>query len=290
MLLLHHLPNDVNSILILILTLLLFPFRVNLHVTLKSTREVAGYNTISEAFYRLDFLSAISDIRRFNYVAKLLHLLINQNFTNLSGCATRVLFILMQQLTCQVSQDQQNLHVLRQLLHDIKKCIDDYYCWGRPLGSTILWDQHLQRLQKICEQAAAIQIKSPSDVNPQSDDNMRKGSDEQEDSVNQEENSDKENDSNSANKSLSDLPEELIREILLRLSDYKDLVNSSCAFNLQDILNESHIWEELCKYHFTGTQINNTIPKCKDPATGRTDYEQVFQILRRSVPLFLSCI
>lgn len=62
------------------------------------TREVAMYNTISEAFYRLDFCNAIHDIRRFNYICKLLHLLITQNLTSLSGCATRVLFNMLEQV------------------------------------------------------------------------------------------------------------------------------------------------------------------------------------------------
>jgi len=71
------------------------------HITLKCTKEVAGYNTISEAFYRLDFCNAIRDIRRFNYVSKLLHLLINQNLTSLSGCATKVLFSMLEQVAWQ---------------------------------------------------------------------------------------------------------------------------------------------------------------------------------------------
>lgn len=62
------------------------------------TREVAMYNTISEAFYRLDFYNAIHDIRRFNYICKLLHLLITQNLTTLSGCATKILFTMLEQV------------------------------------------------------------------------------------------------------------------------------------------------------------------------------------------------
>lgn len=62
------------------------------------TREVAMYNTISEAFYRLDFCNAVHDIRRFNYICKLLHLLITQSLTNLSGCATKVLFTILEQI------------------------------------------------------------------------------------------------------------------------------------------------------------------------------------------------
>ena len=70
-------------------------------VTLKHTKEVAGYNTISEAFYKLDFCNAIRDIRRFNYISKLLHLLITQNLTSLSGCATKVLFTMLEELAWQ---------------------------------------------------------------------------------------------------------------------------------------------------------------------------------------------
>lgn len=73
----------------------------HVQITLKSTKEVAGYNTISEALYRLDFYNAIRDIRRFNYVCKLLQLLINQSLTSLSGCATRVLFSMLEQIASQ---------------------------------------------------------------------------------------------------------------------------------------------------------------------------------------------
>lgn len=254
-------------------------------ITIKSTREVAGYNTMSEAFHSLDFLSAISDIRRFNYVTKLLHLLINQNLTSLSGCVSKALFNLLQQLTDQVSQDQQNVHVVRELLQDIRRMISSYYCWGRPLGSTMLWHQHLQMLDKMCDQAAAIQIQSSAtnasaagipghkqspDCSPSSPSDSGSS-----DPVTQQ----------TAAASASDLPEELIREILLRLSDYRDVVNSAVAFNSPDlIVHETHIWRKLCEYHFTPTQLHaDVLNKFTHPETGRVDYEQVFQLLRRLV-------
>lgn len=70
-------------------------------IILKHTKEIAGYNTISDAFLRLDFYNAIRDIRRFNYVCKLLHLLITQNLTSLSGCATKFLFNLLEEIAFQ---------------------------------------------------------------------------------------------------------------------------------------------------------------------------------------------
>lgn len=71
------------------------------------TKEVAMYNTIGEAFYRLDFCNAIHDIRRFNYICKLLHLLITQNLTSLSGCATKILFTMLEQIAIEGKLDHQ---------------------------------------------------------------------------------------------------------------------------------------------------------------------------------------
>ncbi|XP_053200555.1 F-box only protein 25-like isoform X2 [Panonychus citri] len=222
------------------------------HITLKSTKEVAGFNTISEAFYRLDFCNAIRDIRRFNYICKLLHLLITQNLTSLSGAATKVLFNLLEKVAWQVASNQQNIHVLHTLLHDLKKIMKRYYCWGRPLGSTLLWEQHLQTIEKICEMANTIEIKEPVD---------------------------------DGSKRLTDLPEELIREILLRLSDYKDLVNSGEAYDLMNcLLDEQHIWRQLCKYHFPRQQVRQ-LSMTNVSADGKVNWEHIFHILRKKFGL-----
>lgn len=107
-------------------------------IILKNTKEIAGYLSISDAFLKLDFYNAIRDIRRFNYVCKLLHLLITQNLTSLSGCATKFLFNLLEELAFQVAGNQQNIHVLHTLLRDVQKIMKRYYCWGRPIGSELL--------------------------------------------------------------------------------------------------------------------------------------------------------
>lgn len=70
-------------------------------ITLNPTREVQGSNIISDAFYKLDFCNAIRDIRRFAYVSKLLHLLITQNLTSLSGNATKALFWMLEEIAKQ---------------------------------------------------------------------------------------------------------------------------------------------------------------------------------------------
>ncbi|OTF80995.1 hypothetical protein BLA29_003648, partial [Euroglyphus maynei] len=193
-------------------------------ITLNSTREVQGSNIISDAFYRLDFCNAIRDIRRFAYVSKLLHLLITQNLTSLSGNATKALFWMLEEIAKQVASNKQNIHVIRELLIELREIVDKYLCWGRPLGSTSLWEQHLRTMERICEMTDAIEIIPPK---------------------------------HGDGKSWSDLPEELIREILLRLSDYKDLERSAQACQrMNSLLNEEqHIWKQLVKYHFTKDQL-----------------------------------
>lgn len=66
---------------------------------------------------------------------------------------------MLEQLAWQVASNQQNIHVLHTLLNDLKKIVNNYYCWGRPIGSTALWQNHLETLEKICQKAASIEIK-----------------------------------------------------------------------------------------------------------------------------------
>lgn len=218
-------------------------------ITLKCTREIAGFNGLGEAFKRLDFPNAVRDIRRFHYVCKLLHLIITQNLTTLSGCAQKVLFSMLEGVASEVSSNQTNIHILRKLLNDLHKTLLTYYCWGRPLGSTILWEEHKRKINRIHSIASCIQIKQPDDtIYPK----------------------------------LQNLPEECIREILLRLSDHKDLQNGGEAYSvMQCILGEQHIWRELCKFHFSRQQIQNVKDLMREEGQQTFDWQQVFHRLRR---------
>ncbi|EEC18263.1 conserved hypothetical protein [Ixodes scapularis] len=181
--------------------------------------QVAGYNTISEAFRRLDFRNGIKDVRRFNYICKLLHLLITENLTTLSGCASRVLFTMLEEVASQVADSRQNTHILQLLLGDLERTLRKYHCWGRPLGSSQLWEQHLATLQRIWEVQRHIELGGPP---------LAKGTPQ-----------------------LPHLPPELLREVLLRLADYRDLGSSGQAHPvLEALLEEEHVWRQLCLFHF----------------------------------------
>lgn len=56
-----------------------------------------------------------------------------------------------------VSQSQQNKHMLDRLLGQLREVVE-CACWGRPLGSTILWEQHLNTINRIHEIADRIEI------------------------------------------------------------------------------------------------------------------------------------
>lgn len=95
-----------------------------------------------------------------------------------------------------------------------------------------------------------------------------------------------------------DLPAELIRTILLQLSDYKDLMNSGQVNDtMKSFLDEQYIWRELCKYHFTNKQIKQFLSNNQQnkslildrPIDGRIrrsnadnlNWEKVFHSLRK---------
>lgn len=80
---------------------------------------------------------------------------------------------------------------------------------------------------------------------------------------------------------LQELPEECIREIILRISDYHDLESSSAAWSLMAALvSEQRVWRELAQFHFTQEQIDLIIMK-KFSTVERKDWQKIFHEMRR---------
>uniref|UniRef100_A0A8D8TZ18 F-box only protein 25 n=1 Tax=Cacopsylla melanoneura TaxID=428564 RepID=A0A8D8TZ18_9HEMI len=219
------------------------------HITIKCTREIAGFNRLSDAFKRLDFRSAVHDVRRFNYIIKLLDILITYKLSTLSGCAQKVLFNILEDVAYQVSHSQQNIHTLHNLLRQLKVMID-CACWGKPLGSTQLWENHLVTINRILSIANRIQIREPGvDQYPK----------------------------------MEHLPEEVVREVLLRLTDHKDLENSSKAYSVMArVVDEQRIWRELTQFHFTPQQMTFVLNTMPSPVQ---DWQAVYHKLRKAFGL-----
>lgn len=160
------------------------------HITIKCTREIAGFNELDEAVKRLDFRSAVRDVRRFNYICALLDLLVGQQMTALSGCAQKVLLAMLEEVANYASTSQYNPRGLRKLIAKLRalSAAKRAACWGGPLGSQLLWHQHTETIDRILSIAGEIQIREPS---PESE------------------------------PKLQQLPEECIREIVLRYKNIK---------------------------------------------------------------------
>ncbi|XP_025415818.1 F-box only protein 32 isoform X2 [Sipha flava] len=227
--------------------------KTKIPLTITNTQEqniivkvnIAGFNGLSEALKRLDFRSAVHDGRRFHYICKLLDLLVSHRLNALSGCAQRVLFNIIEEVARQVSQSQQNKHMLDRLLGQLRQVVE-FACWGRPLGSTILWEQHLNTINRIHEIADRIEIRPPSDnKEPQ----------------------------------FEQLPEECVREVLLRLADHQDLERSAHAWGVMArLVDELRIWRELCQFHFSPRQIQSVIDN--SPNTSE-DWQLIYHKLRK---------
>ncbi|XP_068910892.1 F-box only protein 25 [Tenebrio molitor] len=221
------------------------------HITIKSTKEIAGFNELNEAVKKLDFMSAVRDVRRFNYICALLGLLIGQQMTALSGCAQKVLLAMLEEVASQAVTSQHNPRNFRQLLKKLRTLSDAERksCWGGLLGSQVLWSEHTTKIERILKMAANMQI---CELSPES------------------------------RPQLLQLPEECIREIILRLSDHRDLTASAQACEqMAAIVGEQRIWRELTKFHFSPTQIDLVLPKnCE-----KIDWKEIYHSLKKSFGL-----
>lgn len=162
------------------------------HITIRCTREIAGFNGLGDAVRRLDFRSSVHDRRRFQYVCALLRLLVsNKGIASLPGSAQRLLLQMLEDIAAHgthtpilmtngiksfrsivlilfriffpfaVSDSQQNLNILRGLAMQLQRIVnqENQKCWGKPLGSQTLWKNHVETIQRIQEMASQIQIK-----------------------------------------------------------------------------------------------------------------------------------
>lgn len=96
---------------------------------------------------------------------------------------------------------------------------------------------------------------------------------------------------------LQDLPEECIREIILRINDHRDLESSSAAWTLMAALSsEQRVWRELTQFHFSQNQIDLMMNKQantsqNEPNGGterRKDWQKIYHALRRYASIIRS--
>uniref|UniRef100_A0A3B3BPR9 F-box only protein 25 n=1 Tax=Oryzias melastigma TaxID=30732 RepID=A0A3B3BPR9_ORYME len=241
----HELEDNNREIMLFLLTLIyskhdfccfLVVFRDKwIYVQKGSTKERHGYCTLGEALNRLDFSSAIQDLRRFNYVAKLFQLIARSQLPSLSGAAQKNYFNILEKIVRKVLEDHYNPRLVKELLQDLNstlhsltihvgRCVlvGNVNIWGCRLETIVKWQQELNNLE----------------IPKQIYNGM----------------------------SFSDLPLHMHDKILYNLSDAFDIINLGQATPTLQALSENRtLWKKLCHFHFSDK------PFCRSLAVNKSD-------------------
>lgn len=175
-------------------------------------------------------MGAVTDIRRQRYTYDLMMLLMKQGLGKVSGTAHRQLFKILEAMVDEALKTEQHLDLLKQLLVVTLKSILNGH-EGR-VGSKSLWNRHINTVSNLCTKVEQFRYKE------REDDGLP---------------------------CLTDLPKEVVREILLKLSDHRDIVHlgQTCT-DMYYMTDDSSLWQQLVQYHFTEKQINTFIEESVD--------------------------
>ncbi|KAF4077934.1 hypothetical protein AMELA_G00193610 [Ameiurus melas] len=222
-----------------------------IYVQKESTRERHGYCTLGEAFNRLDFSSAIQDVRRFVYVVKLLHLIAKSQLTSLSGAAQKNYFNVLEKIVRKALDDQQNPRLIKALLQDLSSVLGTLI---REVGKSVLvgniniWHCRLETIHNWQQQLNNLQI--PKRI--------------------------------SNGMTLSDLPLHMQNNILYKFSDACDIINLGQATPTLHMLSEDRqLWKKLCQFHFAEKQFCRHLIMSEK---GHVDWKLMFFTLQKYYP------
>ncbi|TRY88522.1 hypothetical protein DNTS_014074 [Danionella cerebrum] len=222
-----------------------------IYIQKESTRERHGYCTLGEAFNRLDFSSAIQDVRRFNYVVKLLQLIAKSQLTSLSGVAQKNYFNVLEKIVRKVLEDHHNPRLIKALLHDLSSTLCILI---REVGKSVLvgniniWLCRLETILNWQQQLNSLQI--PKEV--------------------------------SNGLTLSDLPLHMQSKILFKFTDAYDIINLGQATPTLHMLSEDRqLWKKLCQFHFAEKQFCRHLILSEK---GHVDWKLMYFTLQKFYP------
>ncbi|XP_041358249.1 F-box only protein 25-like isoform X2 [Gigantopelta aegis] len=186
--------------------------------------------SLSEALVRLDMAGAVKDIRRFNFVCKLLQLIMKSKLADLSGTAQKNVFVILEALLNHALKSEFNLGTLRDLLLATERALQEGHI--NHIGSSCLWSQHQDTVKKLVNRLSQFQIKQRED---------------------------------DGRVTFSDLPDDCIRCILRCLGDHRDVIcTAQTSTTIYDLSHEMLLWRQLCFFHFTDKQLVTFLPESMD--------------------------
>lgn len=211
-----------------------------------------GYCTLGEALNRLDFSSAIQDLRRFNYVARLFQLIARSQLTSLSGAAQKNYFNILEKIVRKVLEDQYNPRLVKELLQDLSSTLHSLTIHvGRCVlvGNVNIWLCRLETIFKWQQQLNNLQI--PKQM--------------------------------CSSTSFSDLPLHMQNKILCKLSDAYDIINLGQATPTLHFLSENRtLWKKLCYFHFSDKQFCRNLVLTK---SNNVDWKLMYFTLQKHYPM-----
>ncbi|KAK7907803.1 hypothetical protein WMY93_016415 [Mugilogobius chulae] len=217
-----------------------------------STKERQGYCTLGEALNRLDFSTAVQDLRRFNYVAKLFQLIARYQLTSLSGAAQKNYFNILEKIVQKVLDDCYNPRLVKDLLQDLVSTLHSLTVHvGRVVlvGNINIWLSRLETILKWQEQLNNLQIPK----------HLCNGM------------------------SLSDLPIHMHNKIFSKLSDACDIINLGQAVPTLRFLSEDKIlWKKLCYFHFSDKEYHKNLIMTK---SDNIDWKLMYFTLKKHYPM-----
>jgi len=190
--------------------------------TTKTSREFTSARSLSDALTGLDMSAAVKDPRRFNYVCKLLEVLITEKLRSLSGTAQRHLMNLLEEALNTVVKSQINTQTVRDLLDRLSVGLDESEYFH--VGCTTLWKKHITTVRSLQNRLNSMPItERKQDGQPL----------------------------------FEDLPDDCLRLILFRFSDSQDIVNTGLTdeSRISDLSHERLLWRQLCDHHFSNEQV-----------------------------------
>lgn len=223
-----------------------------IYVQKGSTKERHGYCTLGEALNRLDFSSAIQDLRRFNYVAKLFQLIAKDQLGSLSGAAQKNYFNILEKIVRKVIEDQYNPRLVKELLQDLSLTLSGLAIHaGRCVlvGNIDVWLSRINDIIKWQQQLDNLQIPKHT----------------------------------SSGFSFNDLPLHTQSTIIYKLSDACDIINLGQATPTMQALSENRtLWKKLCYFHFSDKTL------CHDlvlTTSDKVDWKLMYFTLKKHYPV-----
>uniref|UniRef100_A0A9J2P7N7 F-box domain-containing protein n=2 Tax=Ascaris TaxID=6251 RepID=A0A9J2P7N7_ASCLU len=185
------------------------------------SKEFVGCTSMSEAFHRLNLARAVRDIRKFNYISKVVQILVQEKLHNLSATARKSLLAIIQAMVLLSVEKDVHISTARSLVRDFATGLDGHLC-----GSPKLISKQMGTASDLLELISESKPRTLAE-------------------------------SEEGSTTFMDLPRELLSIILRKLPDHTSLLEVAEAHEaLKAIVQgESKVWSTLCQFHFSQEQI-----------------------------------